>query len=136
MIRKPSGYTVAVVSLLVATILWGTVSHVRRARLEAGRPHTLEEAAERIRAAHPEWHVVGGFDSGEVGNGFYVTTAPRNISFLKGLFRNDHVSTDWRGVVFVEKAADIAPAPPFVRCNEFSLYGEPDLVAGVVACLK
>lgn len=126
MSRKPSWYSVTFVSLMAAMVFVPAVAQVRHSHREASMPHTLEEAAERIKTAHPEWKIVAAREDGNVANGFYaVKASSQDVRGLPRYLSHLHL---WSGVVFISSAQTVDTTDnTFERgtiVGDYYLYGD------------
>lgn len=125
--------------VFVAAIFYVGLSQNRNVPLSLD----LYDAAERIQKAHPEWYLVGAYDNGDVGNGFYVCVQQHTRRHLKSLYRNSLLNPAWENIVFVETMSGVTSidegdtsAKPFFYCGNFLLYGDKNLAVEVSRSLS
>lgn len=139
MFRKPSWYSVAFVSLLAAMAVVPTAAHLCRARREAAIPHTLEEVAERIRTAHPEWCIIPAAAYDDIRFGFYVSSHPHTYRELSRLQRDGRNDPMWLDIIYVcydsPRLLHDDADPLLLILSPFLLYGDRILLDRIISLM-
>jgi hypothetical protein len=122
----------AIVPLFVAVAFSvPLVQCFHREHLHQTAPQNLLKFAERIKANHPELHVVPMLKNGSADSGFWVCTQPHSWDELAGLPPVPQFEAEWFGTVAIVRTQDPDVNVGWQDLGHGFAFGDPDLIVAL-----
>ncbi len=130
---------VVMLLFLAAAVSVPAIQHFRR----PNPPRDLAELAEKIKMAHPDWHLVTFSANQEIRSGFWVCDRPRERDDLLRLVPAKERGQDWDGVVLCtargerytgEMVSDWGEYGQ--RIEPFAFFSDPELLQQIASVVS
>ena len=130
--RRPWPMWATVPLFVAAAVSVPLVQRFHRAHLRQTAPQNLLKFAERIKANHPELHVVPMLKNGSADSGFWVCTQPRSWDELSGLAPLPQFESEWFGTVAIVRKQDYFDVNVgWQDLGHGFAFGDPDLIVAL-----
>jgi hypothetical protein len=136
-VRRPFPTSVILVFLLGAAVMVPAVYSWRR----PAPPKDSRELAVRIKAAHPQWHLIPVRHEQDWTPGFWVCTDCQSFDEIAQLrlVRDREEGEHWHGIVFCHRSVqplEINGGVYGARRGNFNLFGDPHMLPLILELLE